>query len=369
MKLFSSFVKELKLASRGFYFYIEIFMAVLILVVFLFVVPDNFENKQSEYIYLDMPSEVSTVYKESILAFTINNKAETIDIKINKQDKKATLYNLEDKDIYIMNSRSDAIYLADVESKIVAVVSSDSEYNFNYTYYLQGYESTKYKNLLKIIHVEADDTLEMTMKNQDVRPLISNVLTLSDRENMIPAVLVFNGSLMGLFIIAAYVFLDKQEGVIKAFAITPTPVWQYLMSKVFVIMVTSIVSSLIVIVPIMGIQPNYLQLLITLIATAFFSSSLGLLLASFYDNIMKAFGAIYILMMAMLLPSIAYFLPTWSPDFLKFIPTYSMLESFKSIIIGNGDWLYVLSVAGGFMFIGVVLFVISNTRYKKTMIG
>ena len=66
MKLFSSFVKELKIASRGFYFYIEILMALLILIIFLFAVPDTFANKTSEYLYLDMPNEVKETYLESI---------------------------------------------------------------------------------------------------------------------------------------------------------------------------------------------------------------------------------------------------------------------------------------------------------------
>ena len=369
MKLFNSFIKELKLASRGFYFYIEVFMALLILLVFLFVVPNNFENKQTEYLYLDMASEASDVYLDIILQETIDNRAEIVKLKIDKEDKEATLYTLEGKEIYVMNSRKDAIYMADKEREIVAIIKADAQSNLSYEYYLQGYESSKYKNLLKVLHVEASDIVETTIKSQDVRPLTSNVNTLSDRENMLPSVLVFNGSLMGLFIIAAYIFLDKQEGVISAFAVTPTPVWQYLMSKIGVIMTTSIFSSLIVIVPIMKLQPNYLQLIITLIATGFFSSSLGLLLASFYDNIMKAFGAIYVFIMIMILPNIAFFLPSWNPGFVKFIPSYPMLESFKSIIIGSGDWTYVLLVAGGFMLAGVVLFMLSNMRYKKTLIG
>ena len=66
MKFFSSFVKELKIASRGFYFYIEIFMAVLILAIFIFAVPENFNTKSAEYLYLDMPEEVRISYLEAI---------------------------------------------------------------------------------------------------------------------------------------------------------------------------------------------------------------------------------------------------------------------------------------------------------------
>ena len=210
MKLFSSFVKELKIASRGFYFYIEIFMTLLILAVFLFVVPDNFNSRSSEYIYLDMPTQASEVYLKAILDETIDGKVEKVTIKMDKKEKDALLYTLDGKEIYVFNSREDIEYMADKERKIAAIIKMDDNYNFNYEYYIQGYESDKFKDLLKILHVEPTETLEMTMDSQDVRPLSSNYEFLSDKENMMPSVLVFNGALMGLFIIAAYIFLDRQ---------------------------------------------------------------------------------------------------------------------------------------------------------------
>ena len=369
MKLFSSFVKELKIASRGFYFYIEIFMAVLILAVFIFVVPDKFNNKSSEYLYLDMPTEARDVYLEAIKDETIGAQAEKVKIKIDKKEKDASLYSLEDKEIYILNSREDAIYMADKEREVAAVIKMDEGYNFNYEYYLQGYESDKYKDLLKILHVESTETIETAMNNQDVRPLSTNFESLSDKENMMPSVLVFNGALMGLFIIAAYIFLDRQEGVIKAYALTPSPVWQYLMSKIGLIMFTSIVSSFLVVIPIMKSKPDYLLLLVLLVTTAFFASTLGLLIASFYSNIMQAFGVLYLFMMLMIIPNIAYFMPSWNPSWVRLIPSYQMLEGFKSVLLGNDDGSYVLTISGGFLIAGMILFILSNYRYKKTLLG
>ena len=118
MKLFSSFVKELKIASRGFYFYIEIFMAVLILAIFLFVVPDNFNYKSAEYLYLDMPAQASDIYLEAILEETIDGKAEKVKIKMDKKEKDASLYSIDGKHIYILNNREDIEYMADKERKI-----------------------------------------------------------------------------------------------------------------------------------------------------------------------------------------------------------------------------------------------------------
>lgn len=368
MKLLSSFVKELKIASRGFYFYIEIFMAVLILAIFLFAVPDNFNNKDTEYIFLEMPAQAKEVYLGAIVEEDLDGEVEAVKVEIDKAEKDASLIVTDDKEIYVLNSRADVIYMGDVEREIAAVVKMEDN-EFKYDYYLQGYESDRLKSLLKILHVESSETIEMAMDNQDVRPLLTNYQELSDRENMLPSVLVFNGALMGLFIIAAYIFLDKQEGVIKAYALTPSPVWLYLTSKISLILMTSILSSFIVLLPIMGLKPDYLLLLVLLLTTGFFSASLGLFIASFYKNIMQAFGVIFSVMMLMIIPNISYFMPSWNPDFVKIIPSYFMLEGFKSVLLGNNDWVYVFSISGGFLIGGFVLFFIANMRYKKNLVG
>ncbi|HZK09891.1 MAG TPA: ABC transporter permease [Clostridia bacterium] len=369
MKLFSSFIREAKIASRGFYFYVEIFMALLILALLLFVVPDNFNTKTSEYLYLDMPQEASEAYLAFILDNTVDGKAEQVKVKIDKKEVDASLYTTEDSKIYILNSQEEVAYIADKEREIAATIKMDENHSLTYEYYLQGYESDRYKDLLKILHVESTDVIEEKMDKQDVRALSTNHTFLSDRENMLPSVLVFNGSLMGFFLIAAYIFLDRQEGVIKAFALTPSPIWQYLLSKIGVLLLVCVSSSFIVIVPIMKTRPDYLLLLVLLVTSSFFTSSLGLLIASFYDDIMQAFGILYVFMILMIIPNVAYFMPSWNPSWVKIIPTYPMLEGFRSIILGNGDTIYILTISAGFLLAGMVLFALSNYRYKKTLVG
>ena len=172
---------------------------------------------------------------------------------------------------------------------------------------------------------------------------------------------------MGMFIMASYIFLDKKEGVIKAYAVTASPVWQYLMSKIFVILLTSVVSGLIIIMPIMGFRINYGLVLLLLMTTGFFASSLGLLIASFYNDLMKAFGVIYLLLIILMVPSIAYFLPGWEPFWIKIIPSYPLLQGFKEIILPNGDNVYPLMASAGFMAVGIILFAVTNIRFKKTL--
>lgn len=366
MKLLSSFVKELKLASQSFYFMIEIVFAIIILVLVVFAMPENFnEKKNSEYIHFNSSTEAQEYFLDQIE--DLDGIVETEEIKNEGKIIKADLYETEDRLVYVIDTKEQMISLAENKNAIGAEVIIDESFNLSYEYYTQGYESEKFKNLLLVFHVESMDTAEQVFDSQDVRTLPGEYYEMTDRENILPALLTFNGSLMGLFILASYIFLDKKEGVIKAYAITPSPVWQYLLSKLMVVVLTSIITTLIIVVPVMGTAINYALLLLFILASAMFASGLALFISGFYSDFAQSFGVLYSLMIILGLPIIAYFIPSWDPLWIKFFPSYYIVYGFKEIIIQNGDIAYVLWSTLGLFGVGAILFLLANMRFKKTL--
>jgi hypothetical protein len=369
MKLWYSFSKEMSLSSKSWYFYVELVMAIILLLILVFVVPEKFESKSKQYFYLDLPQVVRDRYMKNLLEEDLDAVAEQVEVKADNRIFSAVLYETEESKIYLLDSM-DALDAFSNSERVTAVHAHVNEdHQIIHTYYLQGYETEKLKNLLLVYHnrLAGHDVIEEYSDNIVVRRLYQDAEPLNDKENMIPVFLTFNGSLMSLFIIAAYIFLDKNEGVIKAYAITASSVWHYLISKIGVIIVTSIVTTLIITVPVMGLQPNYLAMLLFLVSTGFFAASLGLLLTSFYKDIVEAFGAMYIVIMIMIMPNISYFTPSWDPNWVKIIPSYVMLQSFKEIISVSGNMTYVMVASLGFAVLGLDIFILANYRFKKTL--
>ncbi|MDY0236897.1 MAG: ABC transporter permease [Gudongella sp.] len=369
MKLWHSFIKELILSSKSWYFYIEIGMAIVFLLILVFLVPEEFSTKGKEYIYLDVPQVVADRYREALLEEDIDEIAELVEVKAEKSIFKAEFYETEESKIYLLESMEALNAFSSSERVPTVHVRVNDDNQIISTFQLQGYETQKLRNLLLVFQNRKAgyDVLENYNDNLVVKTMYQNSEPLSDRQNMVPVFLTFNGSLMSLFIIAAYIFLDKSEGIIKAYAVTASSVWQYLMSKIGVIIITSIVTALIMTVPIMGLQANYLLMFLFLITSGFFAASLGLYITSFYEDIVQAFGVLYIVIMIMIMPNISYFTPSWSPNWIKIIPSYIMLQSFKEIISVNGNLAYVLVASLGFTILGLAIFILANHRFKKTL--
>ena len=370
MKLWHSFKKDLKLASKSWYFYIEIGMAIIIIAILLVVVPEEFDSKTDEYIYMeDLPEVFENYLYSMMLEDDLDKEIEIVELEIDDSMVTADLFETEDTRAYFIDDKEAVIKFAEDEREFSAIMYLDENNELAYKYYMQGYESERLKNLYLVLHNKKVDvdTLKEHTDNQVVKKMYEDYQVLGDRENLVPVILTFNGSLMGLFIIIAYIFLDKQEGVIKAYAVTASKVWQYLMSKVGVLIVVSSVTSVLITIPIMGLQPNYLLMLIFIIASGFFAASLGLVVASYYEEVMQAFGVIYIMMIFLIIPNISYLTPSWEPSWIKVIPSYAMLESFKEIILKNGNTGYVLMTSSVFLGLGILLFLFANYRFKKTL--
>jgi hypothetical protein len=69
----------------------------------------------------------------------------------------------------------------------------------------------------------------------------------------------------------------------------------------------------------------------------------------------------------MIMPNISYFTPGWDPDWVKIIPSYIMLQSFKEIITVNGNMAYVMVASLAFAVLGLNIFILANDRFNKTL--
>lgn len=395
MKLLSTYFKEMLIAARGFYFYIEIAIAILLLVILMVAInPDDPGDGQVEFLYNEVPSQLVQAQLEQeeaagTLRF-VEPKEWTLgasDLTLtHRRSGTTTSYSFaEEKSIsvpayqrldpetgrvlqtvYQVPSFDDLLRLSHQEQTLAAFTYLGDDGRINYQYFLMGYETGDTIEALYVIHNDDPEVLRAQIDQQRFVELESSE-RLNGRQDVIPVFLTFAGSLMGFFIVISYIFLDKSEGVIKAFAVSPSSITSYLMSKAMVIMTNTLISSAIIAIPVMGAGPNYGTLLLFILSTNFAFSTLGLLVASFFDSIGKSFGVLYGLMIAFMLPAFSYYIPGFDPLWLRVFPTYPVLQGYKDALLGTADQSYVLLYSGVFVAAGIILLSLARWRFKKSL--
>jgi hypothetical protein len=345
MKLLITFAKDIRLAFKSFYIYIEIIMAVLFVAILLFVVPEHFTTEHTVYVALDLPATARDFVMNKLseggeagTTIVLLDSAEAVRARL-EQDRSAA-----------------GIFISILADKI------------NFEFILQGYEQEKVVNILRQAFIgEMAASVPGFVDHTTVTLLDSQVEKLSDRINMVPVFLVLNSVFVGLFIIASYIFMDKEEGTIKAFAVTPARVWHYLAAKVGVMMVTGLITGLITAVAVGGTQLHLFPFILLLLVCNGFGSVLGLLIASFFDSITKAMGWLYLAIFMLSFTSVSYYMPSFSPLLIRLLPSYPMLYAFRQIFLAAPDYRQIYTTVGIFAVLGLVIFLLADWRYRKTI--
>ena len=396
MKLWNNYLKELKIASRGFYFYMEFVMAAILLVCILLFVPVEVTNVSQEAMYVDLPREtLDTMLQNSFGESGRYERAEDTRVRLSPADivyydeqtgekfglsfdEKKTLEletwyyydaatDTHESTLYIAESMEDLVRAAKAEKWYSTIVTMDEEGGMQYQLLLFGSESERYLDLISAV-MDVDNLPALSAAADELQVVAlgaENVL--NNRESYMPLAIVIMNGLMGMLVVIAYLTIDKSSGLIRAMSLTPMHTRSYLLSKVMVVLTTSLISSLIITVPVMGAQPNYLLFVPVVLLVATLSCMLGLWVASFFSDLKSAFGVLILFMVVLMFPAMTYIIPSFSPLWIKLMPTYPMLQALKETLLPSPDVGYVLLVCGGMIVVSALFLWWSEHRYKKSL--
>jgi len=342
-RLFALIGKDIQLVIRNWFVVITLFMAVLFILLVNFVVPEDVNLEP--YVFILDQSE--------------NN--ELADMRSGLTEK---------KNISLTENQ------ADLEDKLrnttgsFAMILSGTSKNPNVEFLMQGYESEKIKALIAL---DMKDYLGQLGGTDESIPV--SVIGVKNKgeivpfnHSVLPLFLLMEPVLLGLFFIATLMFFEKAEGTTRAFSVSPGRLFEFLFSKVIVMFVLGLFSMYLVTFMTVGWGANLGLMLIIATAGSLFGSSLGLFISSFFDNLSKAMIWIIFASLLLSVPFASYYLPNFSPVWVRIMPTYSLLFALKETIYQTGQLNIVwqsVTISG---VLGVLLFGASLYKYRKSFV-
>ena len=345
MKLYATFLKDMKMAFRSFYIYIEVIMALIFVAVLIFAVPENFTPQNNIYLHVQAEDQM----RSKIMSMLETDEMQGMNLHLLDSAQAVREQLVENRD-----------------ASGLLIGQKNGQLTFEFV--LQGYESSQVRSILeKSFLAEQTRLVPGFIDQTTVTTLAQPAEKLPDRINLLPIFLVLNSALIGLFIIASYIFIDKDEGTIRAYAVTPARIWQYLLSKVGMMLVTGLITGLLTVMAVAGSRVHVFHFIIFMAACNIFGSALGLLIASFFDSMTKSLGWLYIVIIIMSFASISYMMPSFSPLLIRMLPAYPMLFAFRQTLLTQPDYSYITFWALVFTGAAIVLFLLANLRFKKTL--
>ena len=348
-RISSLFKKDIILGIKDVFVILELVSAVFIVLLLLFVIPADLKREATIFVY------DSTGVVEDFLKTNMPN------------------YENSEGECYV-ESREEVIKgMQENRSALGLIITEKVNTRYQVEFLRQPYTSD---HIAKEVNVEMDDFLSILAPPAGVYPSdvyetvrvtslqwgLRDVLPFN--KQLMPPILLMVAGIVGLFAMVSLIGQERTDLTIRAYRVSPAGLWKFIVSKHLVVLFTGLCSFSILYLPMMGFN-GYLESLLIIVLTIIMGSSLGVILGSFFKNPMGAMLWVLVLVMFLALPVISLFLPVFSPEWLKLIPSYHTLFALDAAIFPNNNSHIIWQGAAVLAVLNMFLFPLSTMIFSK----
>ena len=310
-RIFSLFKKDILLGIKDVFVILEVVFAVIIMLMLIFVFPKDIESETMVYIY----------DKTGLIQNVIDQYSESADLDMNL-------------DMFV-DSREDMIKgITKNKNAMGVIISYGDETLYETEMLVQPYTTDA---MMKFVETEMEDMLSMMHPPFGTYPMdVYNSVRITAlqeglrdeipfNKRLLPPILMMMVGIIGLFAMVSLIGQERSDATIRAFRVTPTGMWGFLLSKHLMLIAVSCITFSVLYLPVMATFQGYLASLLIIILTVIFGSTLGIILGTYIENPMSSIGLVIGFMLILSLPAISLFAPVFSPGWIKFIPSYYTL--------------------------------------------
>jgi hypothetical protein len=339
-------LKDIVTAFRNYFFLIVLGVALLFVGLTNFLIPKELSMKPAVYYFVDYDGEFESVMDKAMLESK------------EKHGKIQRVEAIEDIETHMRRNFNS-----------LGMVIKEENNQPHVQFILQGHENEKLRNTL-VLSMK-DELRSRIQENIEIKRIFLNkdidVEKTPFNLGMIPIFIVMESMLLGFFLIAALVFMEKDEGTIRAYLVSPGKVPEYLAAKITLMVLLGCISAITLVSLTLGTGVDYMEMLILVILGSIAAAIGGLILASFFQNISQASIWIIVIGIVLSLPFMSYYIPSFAPRFVKMIPTYALLFSAREILFPTGSREIIYRTFLGLLTFNVIGYMAAVAAYRLSV--
>ena len=321
-RLLSMIRKDFILGFKDLFIILEIVMAIFMVLFFLFIVPEEIDVESKMYIY----------DSTGLFSHITQSLPKDDDGKLKKSAKSFVNSRQEVIDGIIKTKSAVGLVLKKGETTAFSVEMLKQPYTPKW---LEEYLEIYINDLFSLLNPQLDAYSKSTLSKVSTKTLQENSRAeIPFNKSLLPPLYMMLCGIIGMFTMISLVGQERTDLTIRAFIVSPGKIGEFILSKHIIILFTGLLSFSIMYIPLMGIKTYPVALLIIFL-TILIGSSIGILLASFFNNPMAAMIWVLLFMIIFSLPSVSLFMPGFSPLWLRVIPSFYTIFGLDAVMFSN----------------------------------
>ena len=191
---------------------------------------------------------------------------------------------------------------------------------------------------------------------------------------LIPLLILTDSAVMSVILMSASLFFERQEGTLKTLSVTPSTVFEILVSKIFMSVVIALLSTAIVVISVLifhGMLINVLLLIPYVILITVLHSILGIaitLISRDFNSMLINFAGFVIVLDIPAILSLLGAMPEWTELFFLFIPSQAAQILLSSTITSTEPYKVLLSIGFIILWTIFLFFGAVYSKFKEYMV-
>ena len=184
------------------------------------------------------------------------------------------------------------------------------------------------------------------------------------------SLVIFEVLILGYLFVAVMVFQEKQDGVIRAYRVTPAGVHRYVLSKniVWVLLTSGYGLVFLLLTGGWNLEPmRWAMFVLLLVVAAAYMTVLGYLISLFFESISDWFFVGLLLLVANLTPGIALANPGLQAAWMRAVPSYHLIFAVRDLLYGTPDPTDYFILVGVLAGIVLVLYALSYLLTRQLL--
>lgn len=158
--------------------------------------------------------------------------------------------------------------------------------------------------------------------------------TIPFNKRMTPVFICFEALVIGFILGGALMLSEKEEGTVRALRVSPMGVDRYLISKTVLFSAIAVVYALLMAFFCVGFGFSVLRFVLLSFFGAAIFSLIGLAFTTLFKDMSSWFFSMALVLSVNMLPVVAYMEPSFSPFWIRAIPSYSIIFAYEKILFG-----------------------------------
>lgn len=299
---------NLVLSMRNSLVWVILFSMVMIILVVKFAVPKDFSLDADQY-YFDNTTGKSI---QSALVEFGSDESDFFD-------------SYETLETYLVDNRSavGVVFTGSLDNPQIEVLKSTA-INQEQLNLVQ----TTLSKMIGSINGTWNNDIDIEFLSPKTEPVPRNI-------TLVPVLLVFEVLILGFILIAVFIFQEKADMVIRAYRVSPGGTHLYIISKLIAFLIIGLIYAFAIVAFTYGFDFSLIDFTVLTILGFILYTLIGLIVALFFEDISGWFTVGIVLLVINMAPSISHQMPGFSPDFIRYIPSYHIIFGYEDILFSN----------------------------------